>query len=214
MLKKWQFAFILNILWAAVAWPAAAQEFAPNLQFIEAALNRCFSPWLEIPQLSTETTVELVVKDRAGDTEAAQFVRDVFLTAATSRGRKIRVASDSSEPRRAPLAMRIEIESWRLSAEKNRHNKAKGRYVQKFSASLRMVLTDSSGTVLATRRDRAEGRRPFSDAAELALAEEHQPAFATTRWREAESGKHWLQTLTITAASGITIFLLYHIRSR
>ncbi len=215
MLKKCENAFIIISL-IFIGLCGFARQDAPkrNLDFLAEAFSAYFDRLLQRTGFLAGDTVSLVVENRIQRADAVRFVRDLFIEALNDRGVIVRTGMALPEPKQRGDRIELAVESWQWQLEENRDRNGTGRYLQSFTSNVRILLIRSTGEVQDVMKKTIRARRTIRDQNELHLVQANQPDFAVVPVPMQAGKRKIIETILITFASAITIYLLFHIRSQ
>ncbi|MDQ7051832.1 MAG: hypothetical protein Q9P14_02630 [candidate division KSB1 bacterium] len=185
-----------------------------NLDFLAEAFSTYFDRLLQRTGFLAGDTVFLVVENRIQRADAVRFVRDLFIEALNVRGVVVRTQMPISEPPLRGDRIELAVESWRWQLDENRNQNGTGRYMQSFTSNVRILLIRSTGEVEDVMKATIQAQRTIKDLNELYLMQANQPDFAIVPVPVWAGKRKIIETILITVASAITIYLLFHIRSQ
>ncbi|MDQ7065852.1 MAG: hypothetical protein Q9P90_16585 [candidate division KSB1 bacterium] len=215
MLKKCENAFIIiSLIFIGLCGFARQETPKRNLDFLAEAFSTYFDRLLQRTGFLAGDTVFLVVENRIQRADAVRFVRDLFIEALNVRGVVVRTQMPISEPPLRGDRIELAVESWRWQLDENRNQNGTGRYMQSFTSNVRILLIRSTGEVQDVMKATIQAQRTIKDLNELYLMQANQPDFAIVPVPVWAGKRKIIETILITVASAITIYLLFHIRSQ
>ena len=215
MLKKWENAFIIiSLIFIGLCGFARQEAPKRNLDFIAEAFSTYFDRLLQRTGILAGDTVSLVVENRIQRADAVRFVRDLFIEALKDRGVVVRTGVAFAEPLQRGDRIELAVESWHWQLEENRNRNGTGSYLQSFTSNVRILLIRPTGEVQDVLKVTIYARRTIKDQNELHLVQANQPDFAVVPVPVGTGKRKIIETILITFASAITIYLLFHIRSQ
>ena len=195
------------------------QGVTRNLEFIEVAVAELADSILaELPVAACSSWVVRCQARNFGD-DLAYFFRNVFLIEAKRKLPEVKWYLEMPVPvdsigREPACRLEMVLTGWRLQALRAPKQEKQARYVQQLSVEMELILTDARGAVRRADRIDFLRQRNIPNRAALERAQEKQPAFAAVEKMPAAGKKDWLNGVLIALATGLTIFLLFQIRSQ
>lgn len=111
-------------------------------------------------------------------------------------------------------SLNLHVAEWRFFAEKARGTTKNRQYAQNLEATIHYQLLDTADRVVTAGSLQSRGSRTFRTRTELETAQIAQPAYAQAVYMFSEKGNNLLTTLLLAAATGVTILLIYSLRSQ
>ncbi len=215
MLKKWENAFIIiSLMFLGLCGFVAQEAPSRNLDFLAEQLSAYFDRLLQRMDFSAGDTVSLIVENRIQQEEATRFVRDILIASLKRRGMSVLTAAVPSEVHPGHDRMEVAVESWQWQVKPTRNRNGTGQFLQSFTSSIRVLQIRPSGEVRQIFAEKIHARRVIKNREELYQVRLNQPAFAVSPVPIKAGKRKIIETILISFASAITIYLLFHIRSQ
>ncbi len=176
------------------------------LQSLESAAESFFNKSL----IKASDSLIIDVRSFAPLSGVEQITRSVFQKAALQSSLHVVDAGAQQLPGDGHPVLRIEILDWTLRADE----KSKHEYEQAFRSFFLLQLLNNQGFVLHADTLGAARNRTLATRDDLEVVQASVPAFRHQLIRPIWSRKDFFESMLVTTAAAMTVFLLYRIRSQ
>jgi hypothetical protein len=197
---------------------AQTTRIETNSVFLENSIFEICAPLFDSLAENSVRDLFLSCKSRANEQEAALFLQDVLLNSLVNAGINVylqtgeNAQTDSSRERASQLY--VILEDWNLTARKSTGDEPEKHIIVEFRLQLRYHLLNQAGKVLSTRKLSGTKSGFYEDEKNFLFTQEKQPPFARARSQFTSQNNNLLSTILIAGVTGITVFLIYSLRSQ
>lgn len=199
---------------------SAQNPVESNHRFLEKSLAEFTSPLLDTLQSKKGEVILLSsAATNSGLEQAALFLEDIVLSQLVDSGFQVYLPSEkqpSTEqvPALQQLRLEIVLDEWQLVARRNADEKSDHKIQQEFRLIFRYRILKADGKVLAAGSKAGQSRRLFETMRTFQEAQEGQPAFATAEPAFTIEKNDILNTIIIAGITGLSVLLIYSLRSQ
>jgi len=209
-------AFIFCITFAQ-ATAALISNAESNIAFIEKTIVDITAPLIDT--LKSTTAKHLVLSCRTGSDqpEPSLFLQDIISRQLLRAGFIVYLHNGAPEKSADAIhsnTLDIVLDEWLLTAHKSGKERSQKHIYQEFSLRIRYRIMSSTRQVLYSGTKAGKNTKVFDDLKSFRLAQEGQPEFARANPSFATQKNNLIGTLLISGVTGITIFLIYALRSQ
>ncbi|MFQ5631370.1 MAG: hypothetical protein ACE5I1_21570 [bacterium] len=219
MTKPWQarIAFIFCITFTQAA-TVLISKSESNVAFIEKAIVDITAPLVET--LSSSTIKKLTMSCKAGSDkqESALFLQDIISRQLLQAGFTVYQKNNDALDVKADSVhtnfLEIVLDEWHFTARKSKEKKLQEQINQEFRVQFRYRVMSSTRQILFTGTRFGTHSKTFTDMKSFQSAQKGQPVFAQATPTFSTQRNNLISTILISGVTGLTIFLIYTLRSQ
>ena len=198
----------------------AQGEQQDNQTFLENCIIESIQGLLDTLETTDGGDILLAVTASNSREPASRFLEDILLQRLVQAGYQVflnrnqsSASFDSLMDARDILSLELVLDKWLLSASRRENNKT-GGIEQVFRMQLRYRLIAEGTRVLSANNIAGQKIRNFRDIDAFRAAQAGQPAFAQADAPIDLEKNSLINTIIISGITGLTVFLIYSLRSQ
>lgn len=217
-ISRFSFQIIFFCIFLQTVCFAQATKIETNSTFLEKAIVEICSPLFDTLAENAVNELLFSCKSRADERETALFLQDVLVNKLVNAGLNVylRTGENAEQEADKNTAFRLNVilEDWILTARKSSKDEPEKHIIIEFGLQLRYNLLNQNEKILSTRKISGT-KSGFYESEKIFLStQEKQPQFARVQSQFTSSKNNFLTTILIAGVTGVTIFLIYSLRSQ